>query len=410
MRTFHQLTPFTHRVVRRLGGGNFGVSRLGALACLLLWAGGLPGAYAQAPLVVQGQVVDGATGEPLPAAAVAVARNKIGTVTNGQGNFVIKVPAAYRHDTLTFTYLSYLPVKVALRDVRPGPLRVGLVPAPFQLDEVVVKAHFSARDTIRKAIRAISRNYSSGPLLLEGFYRETLSEDAAQRYLVYAEGLLEIYKAPYNAAGQEDQVRLKKGRKKKLDPVYALPPLTNGPAVGVLLDVVKYRDFFTGPGNLNRYRYAYAGPATVDGEDAYMIDFEPNGDFQRQAYFKGRVYLHAEHLAFMRAEYQLSRPGLDVTNHDQPLVAVTRREYEVNYGQYQGRWCLQNGSIRNQLLHLETKTPLTSFIQFTVTQKTGAAVSRFDPKQIIRSDQMFTELIRQADDDYWEDFNIIREN
>ncbi len=358
--------------------------------------------------VLRGKVVDETTGEPLPFAGIGNRGNTIGTATNGKGEFSLKLPRQADADTLTFSYLGYMPRRIPLAELNANPLVVKLKAAAVPLDEVVVTAYFSAADTLRKAIGLIPRNYPDVPVLLGGFYRETLREDQTDGYRLYAEGVLECYKSSYAHPAGEDEVRVVKGRKKKL-PYGGLPPIINGPRVAVILDILKSREFFTHPGRFDSYQYRFEKVVFLNGQPAYVIAFGPKGDYQARAYFSGRVYVQSADLAFVRAEYELARPGLATVNQGGLPLQVASRRYTVSYTPYQGKWCLQNGRILNQFRHSATGSSLTSDIVFTVTYRRSDNVTRFRRRERVNDEQTFTEEVRAFDDAYWQDYTIIEE-
>ncbi len=361
--------------------------------------------------VIRGEILDKVTKEVLPFAGIAIIKNKISTVSNENGQFVITIPKAHQNDTLSVSFIGYHLHKTPLANIVKE-LTIELEPATTPLDEVVVKAIFNAKDTIRKAIGLIPVNYGVVPVMLEGFYRETLVEDRTNQYLIFAEGLLEIYKDSYEKTGDDDEVRLVKGRKKKL--VYVLPPIINGPHIGILLDFVKSNDFFINPSIFEKYHYKFSGVTTLNEAPVYVFEFQPKKENQVRAYFQGKVYVQINTLAFVRGEYQLSKGGLATVNSTSAMPIINR-QYTANYVKYNGKWSFQSGNLENQLVYQKSSfenstidAPLTSNINFTVTARDIRNVSRFKEKDKISVEQTLVETIQEWDDSFWGDSNIIK--
>ena len=76
------------------------------LLTLLLWLLAGP-VLAQEALVLRGLVLDAATHQPLAHAQVGIAGNKLGTSTNQDGRFVLRVPVAYAATELEVALLGY---------------------------------------------------------------------------------------------------------------------------------------------------------------------------------------------------------------------------------------------------------------------------------------------------------------
>lgn len=54
-----------------------------------------------------------------------------------------------------------------------------------------------ARDTLLKAVASIAKYYASKPTLLHSFYRETIRQQPTDQYVLYTEGIIDVYKPSY---------------------------------------------------------------------------------------------------------------------------------------------------------------------------------------------------------------------
>ena len=103
-------------------------------------------------VVVKGKVNDQA-GLGLPGVTIKVKGSKTGTVSNSDGSFSIKLPAADL--TLVFSYLGFATQEVALNGRTE--LNVVLLPKPSSLDEIVVVGYGTQRKgDITGAISSVS--------------------------------------------------------------------------------------------------------------------------------------------------------------------------------------------------------------------------------------------------------------
>ncbi|MEJ7659216.1 MAG: carboxypeptidase-like regulatory domain-containing protein [Hymenobacter sp.] len=66
----------------------------------------LPALAQESPLL-RGRVLDADTHQPIPNAQVGLADNRLGTSTNLEGRFALRVPAAYQSSTLEVALLGY---------------------------------------------------------------------------------------------------------------------------------------------------------------------------------------------------------------------------------------------------------------------------------------------------------------
>lgn len=102
--------------------------------------------------VVQGTVTDGATGEPLPGANVAVQGAQGGTTTGADGTYQIEVPGA--DAVLEFSFVGYRTRRVRVRNRET--INVTLRERVGQLDEVVVTGYGAQqREEISGAISSV---------------------------------------------------------------------------------------------------------------------------------------------------------------------------------------------------------------------------------------------------------------
>ena len=118
------------------------------LAALLLLA--LPGfAEAQDMRTISGEVVSGDTQGPLPGVQVTVKGTRIGTITDANGRFTLRVPADAT--TLVLTNLGYRTREVAIEE--DGPMTLTLQPEAIGLEGLVVTALGVQRERRRSPLQ-----------------------------------------------------------------------------------------------------------------------------------------------------------------------------------------------------------------------------------------------------------------
>src|ERR1044071_6382550 len=91
-------------------------------------------------LVISGRVTDHKN-TPLAYASVGIAQKRLGTITNKNGEFSIKLSASSAGDTLLISLLGYEPVRLSIASIsHTTALAIKLTEKPVILEEVVVKA------------------------------------------------------------------------------------------------------------------------------------------------------------------------------------------------------------------------------------------------------------------------------
>ena len=133
-----------------------------------------------------GKVIDAKTHKGMP--YVSVTDRQVGTVTNEQGEFTLKLQS--EPQAITFTYVGYKTLRLSAGECKA--LMSDGKPVRMQASSVVLSdiiIHGSdARDIVLKAIDKIEDNYPHEANLLRGFYRETVQK--RHRFISVSEGVV----------------------------------------------------------------------------------------------------------------------------------------------------------------------------------------------------------------------------
>ncbi len=372
-------------------------------------------ATGQTVRVLKGQIVDAKTGESVPYATIFVPVRQTGTIANGDGNFQLKLPITTSVDTVVFSMVGYTTHRLVLSPSARSPeeLTIRLTPVTLTLNEVTVRP-VDAQAVVREAVRRIRLNYYNKPVLLQGFYRENVREKSD---LVFAEGSLELYKSAYGGQ-QGDEVRMLKGRRKKLEPYFMsgadtchLPTITNGPHLGIILDIVKAPKQYAFMGAPDTHEYEYEGTTQLNGQDVLLIRFKARPGHQ-DGFYSGVLYVERESLAIIQADYELSFQGLYASNMaleaKQLPILLKHRQYRVRYQQSGGRWLMHDAQVDNEYQYiLRPSAPIRNRMNFVVTKITTKPVKRFAAQDVISVNQAFVEQTLDFDDRFWDEDNIL---
>ncbi len=87
---------------------------------------------------IQGTIVDGMNGDPLPGASVFIDRLMLGVMTDNKGNYRIKAPVG--DYTVRLSYIGYDEITQKIRLVNDGSLNLELYEKAIKLGEVVISA------------------------------------------------------------------------------------------------------------------------------------------------------------------------------------------------------------------------------------------------------------------------------
>ncbi|GAB3907616.1 hypothetical protein GCM10028803_41670 [Larkinella knui] len=371
------------------------------------------------------------TGAPIPFAGISVVGRSIGTVSNGQGAFVLKIPVAYSKDSIRIASVGFQSVTQPMPTGHQN-LVIRLKTAAILLDEVRVQARRkTALDILKEAVAAIPRNYDTTSVQMTAFYREDSQFDS--KPVLLNEAVLSVYKSANNHPEAKDQLKLIKGRKKNYDPAtHKLPPvinLSNGARTSLFGDLVKLASHKTNLINARNYKYYEYHLSMLRGDrPMYVIDVR-QGKKKRKAYVTGKLYIDAQTLAFVRSEWQITQAGLDRENNDDWLLKkigfiVQKLKYElsdfkevVTYAQDNatgapGRWHLSNVERRYEIRINSKSRNLVDKIwkiatSFTVTEVGPKGIPPFAEGDINENRNPMGNLIGdQNDPNFWENYNI----
>lgn len=256
-------------------------------------------------ITVSGIVKDKQSKKRLEYVNVSVPGSQVGTITNSEGEFSIKVKLSLRAKTLEISHLGYLNTLVPIDGIDITNLDIKLTPTSNVLEEVVIRAR-DPRYIVLEAMQKIGTNYSRTSNLLTGFYRETAQK--GRHYINISEAIIDIYKTPYDQQKVDrDRVQIYKGRKilsqKRSDTLIV--KLLGGPTLSVYVDIVKNPDLLLAPEELAYYTFRMEESVMLNDRPNYVISFEPQAILPYALYY-GKLYIDKERLSFTRAEFSLS--------------------------------------------------------------------------------------------------------
>lgn len=254
-------------------------------------------------ITVSGVVRDKQTRKRLEYVNISVPGTQVGTVTNQEGEFSIKVSKELHAGQVEVSHIGYLNSLLPIDDKENADRVIWLEPNANSLDEVIVRG--DPRQIVEEAVGKIGSNYLQSGSLLTGFYRETAQK--GRRYINISEAVIDIYKTPYSEQGIErDRVRVLKGRKllsQKASDTLAVK-LLGGPNLSIDVDVVKNPDLLLHPDLLALYAFRLEEGVTLENRPHYVISFLPRVTLPF-ALYQGKLYIDKERLSFSRAEFAL---------------------------------------------------------------------------------------------------------
>ena len=365
-----------------------------------------------------GKIVDSESKEPIVFASIYLEGSSIGTVTNIDGEFILKVPSDKSDEKLSISFIGYKTQELALNSLAKNKNIIKLVPDPIPIQEVIIRTG-DPIELLRKAIGRIDENYGNTPAMLTGFYRETIKQN--RHYIAVSEAVLDVYKAGYTNEFEFDRVKIYKGRKsqdvKKMDTVIF--KLQGGPKTSLLLDVIKNPSALLTEDYFRYYNYKLAGIVNIDDRETYVIEFNQKENVDLSLY-QGRIYLDVQNLAVVRLDFSISEQAISKAGNElvrkKPVsmkVDVEDAKYLANYRESNGKWQLNHvraeAKFRCKWNKKLFRSTYITMIEMAVTDRDTVNINKFKYRESAKISDVFIDQVNYfMDDDFWGAYNVIK--
>ena len=365
---------------------------------------------------IRGRVLDKSDKQPLPYSSIYLSGKAIGTVTNDNGQFQLKLPSIYLADTIIVSCIGYKRIKAPVSTFLNEEKDYLLKPDVISIQEVIIRK-ISPVNLLQSATEAVYENYPDKPAILTSFYREMIKK--GNRYMMVSEAILESYKPGYNRTAASDQVKILKGRKSQ-DPGTkdtVILKLKAGLSTMLLLDVVKNMpDFLTGE-NTQDYEYKMSDIVVDNGREQYAIEFSPKKGTEN-IFYKGRILLDVRNLAFTWVEFYLDPEKLDMATKNFIVKKPSYMKVKVLKANYKIAFRLTGNKYYLHMIECETEFRIRdrqqisgsvyhTGLEMAVTEIDTINASRFKFRETARLNEFFTDQLGAYDESFWGEYNFI---
>lgn len=365
----------------------------------------------------KGSVIDIETNTALVFVDLVVKGTNISTISNSEGEFLLKVPNSIDNKVVEVTHLGYQTLEVLLSDFKNNKMKLELEPSVTTLPEVEISAPKSARALVLKALENKGKNYLNDDALMTAFYRETIKKRRKNASL--SEAVVEVYKQPYTS-GRSDAIKLIKSRKNtnysRLDTIAL--KLQGGPFSTLYSDLMKYPEYIFAKNNLEYYDFTFDKSTQVNNKRIYVVNFKQKPNIDIPLYY-GKLFIDAEQYALTSAIYNLNVQDKDMASRmfikkkpNRVKAYPTEAAYRVNYRTKDGKWHYAysniiltfkvhwKGRLFNSIYTLQSEMAVTDW------EKNVTGVKK--PKDALKPTVIFAdEASGFSDPEFWGEFNII---
>ena len=369
-------------------------------------------------LTIRGKVTDSATDVPLVFAGITAKGTNISTVTNIDGEFLLKI---YRGEAteIEISHVGYKNKTIAVDELRTDDrtnyieLDVLFVP----ISEIVVKP-IMPDDILTFVLGSIRKNYETIPNEMTGFYRETVRKNRS--YLSIGEAVVEIFKAPYDNSFRMDGIRIYKGRKndsaKDIDTV--LFKLQGGTTTSLELDFVKNSWYMFTKEELEKYDLRLTSLATIDDRSNYVIEFEQR-PYIEEPLMKGKIWVDMQTFAIAQIEFSLNlkdkeraasmlvrkKPiGMRITPENTAYLV----KYKISGDKWHFAYSRAEVTFKVNWAKKLFSTTYSTVTEMAITDRVEEDVLKFSAREKMKPSDIFIDEVRAfVDEDFWGDYNVI---
>ncbi len=365
-----------------------------------------------------GKVIDQQNSRTLPFATIEAIGSNTATVTNIDGEFIIKISKDADISVLKVSYIGYRNKTIGVDQFKgDNTLTIELDPSAVQLKEITVRPQ-DAMALIADLLSNVRNNYSSEPMMMRGFYRETILR--GRNYVSISEAVVDIFKGSYGNEFQMDQVKLFKGRKsadvERMDTV--LFKVQGGPNTTILLDVVKNPYVLLSADYSEIYNFQITDVINIDDRLHYVVSFNQKSHVD-DPFYKGKLYIDMDKLAISEAEFELNTENQEEAARlfiqRKPMgmsIIPERAAYRAKYTIEENRWYFSYARAEVKFkVDWKKKlfnTTYTTMSEVAITDRTYEGIEKFAAKERFRrNDIMGEKVFIFFDQGFWEGYNVI---
>ena len=365
----------------------------------------------------KGKVVDSKSKNALIFASLTVSETNISTVTNTQGEFLLKVPKKFSDHSVIISFLGYTSQVINLTDFKSDDMLVKLETRIEELSEVRINVK-DAKSLVLEVLKRRGENYFNDHTTMTAFHRETIKK--RRTYVSLSEAVVAINKQPYTSL-RNDIIKLHKARKStdytRLDTIAL--KLKGGPFSTLYLDIIKNPTMFLTDEIVETYDFSFDTSTKIDNRPIYVVNFKQKRYIDDPLYY-GKLFIDAQSLALTSAKFQLNLDDqlkasrlFIIRKPRTAKVLPTEAVYQVDYRVKDGKWFFAYSRIQltfkikydkklfNSIYHTTIEMAITDW-EKNITKELFKAKERLRPS-VILSD----EASGFSDPEFWGEYNVI---
>lgn len=366
---------------------------------------------------LEGTLIDKYTKTPIPFATIGIPSDGIGTVTNQNGDFRLRIPDSLHNTSIHFSHIGYVPLVVGVDSLAGQQASLLLEPKVISLQEIVVRL-VNPQRLIRDMLENRKENYATRPVYITSFYREGI--ERKKGFVNLTEAVFKIYKQPFDHPVSSDQIKLLKMRRisNEAEKDTFITKFKSGINASLLLDVIKHLPDFLDEDGRNLYNYLSTDITVIDNRLANVISFEQKKGIKDPLY-KGELYIDSKNDALLTARFDIHPKYVEkavamlVVKKSRNISIKPRKvTYTVSYKEWNGTYYIHH--IRGDLyFRIKQKkqwfgsTDIHTWFEMVTCKIETDNVGRFNRSETLPTRTVFSDTNFVYDESFWGDFNVI---
>jgi hypothetical protein len=367
-------------------------------------------------IVIKGHIFDNENKTAVPYASIGIAAENIGTISNTDGYFELKVPTSFSGSLLLVSHLGFMSQSIPIQLIKEQKVDIYLERRIISIQEVIIR-YIDPKILVQKAMEQRKINNNLEPVYTTSFYREGVQKN--NRYISYSEAVFKVYKSSYIHGESSDQVKLLKSRKivntNPNDTVFL--KLKGGVLSSLQLDIVKTVPDFLDQLQSAQYTFTYSDLVSNNANDAYAVTFVQNPGI-KEALYSGTLYIDKENYAILGVDFEVNPAFLDVAAENLILkksrnliVKLEKISYSVSYTPFNGKYYLNHVRcdlrLKTRLRKHFAYDNFSTFLELATCHIDTADVVKFPRQEVIKPNVVFSDAPFYSDNTFWGDYNVI---
>ena len=349
-------------------------------------------AIASSQVIVASGIVRDENNQPLVNCHITVKNTNLGTVTNAQGQFKLKIPEGSCETNLLVSYVGYHTQSVKLNCRHSSDIAVRLKDKIHQLQEIIVNA-LSPSQIVIEAIGNLEKNHQVDSVIYTMFSRITETKDSLP--VLMEELVFDLF--------QEKRTKptfyIEKIRVKGFNKLGKNRLMDNR-----LIDIhvieshimLRYLPSFLKKSKMKRYNYQLIDEVIQDEGQYYVISVT---SLKKNYPDSGIIRIHKKNYGISYLEERF----FDEHWRDMSHLNSVHRSY---YKQNGNKWYFVHGT-RSYDEVLKDKNITINHKQVTVATDRVHALPDAERQEMGLMTKMLEDFTRSYDDEFWENYNFI---